>query len=260
MPRVAVVIPMYNHNDMTDKCVEITRKNAGMECDIYVVDDGSEKPYENESVCYIRHDKNAGFTAAANTGILACGDRYDYIHLLNNDTEPEQDFLVKLVDVMEANPEIGIASSVRILDSNTDFNMELYGVDLIRGYQQMTNGNIPNDIIYCRWVPLCSSLIRHSVIREIGLLDKRMIMWCSDNDYCIRCNFAGYNVCVVMVSRVKHIHQVSTGNKNEAGVKRDQQVLLEKLSGFQYAELMKEMPLDVESQLFGRLTFEAFKK
>ena len=251
---------MYNHNEMTTRCVEMVRESAGMPCDIYVVDDGSEVPYENSEVAVITHDKNAGFTAAANTGLLACADRYDYIHLMNNDTEPEPDFLKELFHVMESHPEIGIASSVRILKTDSPHNMELYGVDLIRGYQQMTNGNIPNDIIYARWVPLCSALIRHSVIREIGLLDKRMIMWCSDNDYCIRTNFAGYNVCVVMKSKVKHIHQVSTGTKNEDGVKRDQQILLEKLSGFQYAELMKEMPLDMESKVYGKLTFEAVKR
>ena len=262
MNKVCVVMPMYGHHEMTKQCVDETIEKAGMPVDVLVVDDGSKEPfnYEREGLTVLRLKKNTGYTGATNAGILFCGDRYDYLHLQNNDIHPYQDYIKLLFDVMEEQSVIGIAGSVRILNTDSPHNIELYGVDLIRGYQMMTNGDVPNDVLYVHWVPLCSSLVRAEMLRYIGILDPRMIMWCSDNDLCIRANFAGWNVALVMKSRVHHIHQVSTGTNNEAGVKRDQAVLLEKISGYKYAELMKTIPLDAESQTYGKLEFSVYKK
>lgn len=262
MSKVCVIIPMYNHNEMTAKCVEATLANAGLGVDVLVVDDGSREPfrYEHNRVFVHRLDKNSGYTNATNQGILWCKDRYEYLHLQNNDIEPEPDYIKKLVDVMEADSAIGIASSARILPHHEPHNLELYGVDLIRGYQQMVSPTIEDQVIHTVWVPLCSAIVRHELIRYIGILDRRMIMWASDNDYCIRCNFAGWNVSVVTGSRVVHRHNVTTGKPNEDGVRRDQLVLLSKIANEAYAELMKTLPLDMESKTYGSIEFKAYKK
>jgi GT2 family glycosyltransferase len=254
---------MYGKEELTNKCVKMVAENygTGEVIEILVVDDGSEKPYENNLVNVLRLDENKGFTNAVNQGILWCRDRFDYIHLLNNDTEPQPNFLKELVDVMEANPVIGIAGSIRILETDTPHKIELYGADLIRGYQQMCAdaSGLP-DIIYTHWIPLCSALIRMETIRYIGLLDRRMKIWCSDNDYCIRSNFGGYNVALVPKSVVKHIHQATTNTvQSKYSVEADQRVLIEKMAGMQYAELMKQLPLDAEQKTYGKITFEVTK-
>ena len=141
-------------------------------------------------------------------------------------------------------------------------NLELYGADLIRGYQMVCSEPPKEEVIYTHWVPLCSSLIRHKMMRYIGLLDKNMRTWCSDNDYCIRANFNGWNVALVTRSVVKHHHQVTTGLSvnPEKGIKDDQMILLEKIAGIKYAELMKNIPLDAEQNTFGKLEFSIYKK
>lgn len=257
-----VIMPMYNHHPMTEACIEQTLEKAGMNVEILVVDDGSELPfvYDHNRVFVLRLENNSGYTNATNQGILWASDKYKYLHLQNNDIEPHQDYIKRLYDAMEADPVIGIASSTRILPGHGPYNVELYGVDLIRGYQQMTNGDINDPIIHTHWVPLCSALVRHEMIRYVGLLDRRMIMWCSDNDLCIRCNFAGWNVSVVVDSRVIHLHNVTTGTNNEAGVSRDQKVLLDKIANVQYAELMKQLPLDKDSNTYGKSEFSVYKK
>lgn len=257
-----VIMPMYNHHAMTEKCIEMTIEKAGMHVEVLVVDDGSELPfkYEHNKVFVLRLPKNSGYTNATNQGILWAGDRYKYLHLQNNDIEPEQDYIKKLYDAMEENEVIGIASSVRVLPHLKMHNIELYGVDLIRGYQQMCNEIPEHRLIHTHWVPLCSALVRHETLRHIGILDRRMIMWCSDNDLCIRCNFAGWNVTVVTESRVAHHHNVTTGTNNEAGVSRDQKVLLEKIANMQYSKLMNELPLDKERNLYGKCEFSVYEK
>lgn len=265
MKDICVVIPMYGKEDYTKKCVDLTLKFAGVPVDILVVDDGSEKPfyYGHEDVFILRLNENSGFTNAVNQGILWCSDRYKYIHLLNNDTEPKPDFIKILYNFLEANSVVGIAASVRIIDSNKPYNYELYGSDLIRGYQQCCDVLPDVEAIYTHWVPLCSSLLRLSMIREIGLFDKRMKIWCSDNDYCIRANFNGWNVAVLTKSQVVHHHAVTTvgvQKKSKYSPADDQRILLEKIIGLQYAELMKTLPVDIEQGTYGRLTFEVYKK
>ncbi len=261
MSKVCVVIPMYGKPELTNNCIDFCRANAGIEHDILVVDDGSPEPYKHPGVNVLRLEKNQGFTGATNAGILWCSDRYDYIHLLNNDTEGQPDFLKVLVDVLEQNEAIGIAASSRIVDKDGKKVFELTAIDLVSGYQTYVESikDLP-ELIHTYWVPLCSAMVRHSVIREIGLLDKHMRTWCSDNDYCIRANFAGYNTTLVAKSMVTHIHQATTGKASGVKVREDQEVLMKKIMNIDYAVLMDKLPLDHGSQTWGRPSFETYVK
>ena len=261
MNKICCIIPMYGKPEYTDKCVSETIKNSGIPVDILVVDDGSKIPYANSSALLIlRLDKNMGFTNAANQGILWAQKRnYDYVHLLNNDTLPKENFIKILYDFLEETKVVGIAASARIHQTDSPHNIELFGADLISGYQQCTDGNIPETVFFTYWVPLCSALIRMDMIREIGILDKRMRTWSSDNDYCIRANFNGWNVALLIKSKVFHVHQGTTGKAINEGVKHDQMVLLEKMT-VQYAQLMTKLPLDKGSETWGKLEFSTYKK
>lgn len=265
--KICIVIPMFGKPELTNKCIDFCRANAGIEHDILVVDDGSPVPFAHDGVNVIRLEKNSGFTAATNAGILWCGDRYQYIHLLNNDTEPRENFLKILFDVLEdeENAVVGIAGSARIVNHQDKHVYELVAADLVSGYHTYVDKagfkGLPA-LIHAHWFPLASALIRHSLIREIGLLDKRMRMWCSDNDYCIRANFAGWNTTLVPASQVFHIHQATTGKAPSKGIKEDQDVLMQKIMNIQYAVLMDKMPLDSGNgiQTWGKPDFRVYKK
>lgn len=261
MKRICVVIPMFNKADLTDRCVEMTVANAGIECDILVVDDGSEIPYENGSINVLRLNENSGFTNATNQGILWCSDRYEFIHLLNNDTEPEPNFISTLLDVMDNNSSIGIASSSRIHnEADGSFAcIENYGLDLVRGHQLISRTNLPDDVIFIDWLPTCSALMRLEMIREIGLLDKQFRNHCSDSEYCIRANMNQWNVALVPKSRVLH-HWSLTTSENKINPSEDQNKFIAKLAGLKYAELMKRVPLDCEQKTYGSLQFMTYNK
>jgi len=265
MNKICAVIPMYGLNELTDKCVNLVLENAGMEIDIVVVDDGSPIPYQENPtnscrVKVLRLEQNSGYTNATNQGILWCGDRYKYIHLLNNDIIPHKDFIKLLYEFMEEDYVTGIASSVRLNKMDGKFITELWGVDLIRGYQAILNG-WENDLppATCDWLPICSSLVRLDMIREIGLLDKRFRNHCSDSDYCIRANMNKWNVTVVPSSKVEHTHQTTTKTLNVIP-DIDQKLFIEKLAGVQYQQLMNKMPLDCSSNTWGKIEFSTYKK
>lgn len=261
MKRICVIIPMFGFNDVTRTCINLTLQNAGIEVDILVVDDGSPEPFQDNCAAVLRLSENSGFTNAVNQGILWCGDRYDYIHLLNNDTKPEENFIKHLLDVMEANPAIGIAGSARriIMKENGKPYIENFGIDLISGHQMCTEADIPDEIVYVEWLPVCSALLRMEMIRYIGLLDRRMRNHCSDNDYCIRANLNGWNVALVPKSKVFH-HQQLTTSLHKADPRSDQEILLQKISGRAYAEFMKRLPLDAGSELYGKSQFLTYQK
>lgn len=266
MKKVCVIIPMFGKEQYTRKCIALTLKNAGIPVDILVVDDGSPERFEDDGDIYIvRLEKNTGFSNAANQGIIQAQKmNYEYVHVLNNDTEPHPGFLKPLLDHMERNPEVGIASSARKLVTDSPYNIELFGQDLIRGHQRVSDGKNLPDVIPVRWVALASAMYRMDMLREIGLFDKRMINWCSDNDICLRAGFAGWKVVLIPESLVLHHHQVTTGKTvgtpAEKMVIEDQRVFLEKLAGYQYSELLNEMPLDWERKTYGRLTFNVVER
>ncbi len=263
-PRILIVIPMFGKTEYTQKCVDITTLNygTGYPIEILVVDDGSHEPYINPKINVLRLEENSGFTNAVNQGILWGRDRFDYILLLNNDTEPEPGFLKELVDVMEADESIGIAGSVRRHPNREPQCIELCGSDLIRGYQYFTDQktlDLAPGPIDCNWIPLCSGLLRMSMIRDIGLLDKKFRNHCSDSSYCLYAKIRGWKVMMVPRSVVVH-HLSITTTANNVMVDDDQRKFLEQLAGLEYAKMMLAMPLDGEKKTYGKLTFEVYQK
>ena len=260
MKRICVVIPMYGKEEYTNKCVELVKLNAGCEVQILVVDDGSPLPFPYKLGCgfeVLTLPLNLGFTGATNAGILwAQKEGFDYVHCLNNDTEPQPDFIKHQLEVMEAYTKIGICGSIR---RYPDGRRELCGADLIRGHQYFAPLDMPDTPLDVTWLPICSSLIRMDMIREIGILDSRFRNHCSDSDYCIQAKMRGWKVILVPKSEV--IHHLSVTTKAEgldAGA--DQKLFIEKLAGLNYTMLMREMPLDCSTNTFGKLEFSTYKK
>lgn len=260
MPTVCIIIPMYGQASYTDKCIEFTRKNAGYKHHILVVDDGSPDQYFHEGVSIIRLDKNSGYTNATNQGLLwALSRNYDYALLLNNDTEPEKDFLHHLVEEMNSDTHIGITGSSRFHPSKEGERIALCGSDLIRGFQFFADESIPDKSFDTNIIPFASCLLRLDMVREIGLLDKKYINHCSDTEYCLRAKINNWRVVMVPKSRVMH-HLSVTTTANNIMVDDDQRLFIEKLAGLDYAKIMNVMPLDAEAKTWGRITFEVYQR
>lgn len=252
---ICVVIPMYNYGEVTRKCVDLTLKNAGVGVDIIVVDDCSKEPYVDDRVKVIRLEKNSGFTAAANAGIRECYHKYQYVHLLNNDTEPKEDFIKLLLEAFTADQNLGIACSVRETERDGKTLYLTYPIDAVSGNTAYELEEPKEAILYNAWIPLCSALIRMDVVENVGLLDRRMRNHCSDNDFCVRAGTLGYWTALVTKSIVKHHHELTTKTVG-ANAKEDQYILMQKVRCDFMREVLKYFPLDSTTKLFGKLSFE----
>ena len=268
MKKICVVIPMYNFPELTDKCIDLVRSNSGVPVDILVVDDCSDTHYQYHNNFLSggyrpfinRLKKNSGYTNATNQGIIQCLDKgYDYVHLLNNDTEPEPDFIKILLETFDKDPSIGIACSARKERKGNNQHIENYPIDLLAGWQLVSQHDMPEDYYYAAWIPLCSALIKRETILYTGLLDKRMRNHCSDNDFCVRAGVLGYKTVLVPKSKVFHIHEVTTTSVG-ANAAVDQNVLMTKIRCDYMTHLLKQYPLTGDTKVMGKLEFSIEQK
>lgn len=269
--RIVVIIPMHNLGELTTKCINLVRKHAGVDCDILVVDDGSTEPYSYDydydgdwegedysagGVDTLRLDDNYGFTYAVNEGIRALKLDYDYVCLLNNDTEPEPGFLKALVDTAESDKGIGIVGSARIA-SREPYKVFGAGMDLttglVAGYTEDMQAAEE-----CAWIPFCSVLISRRLVETIGLLEERLINHCSDNDYCLRALMADFVVIFEPRSKVYH-HQSCTINADQIQPYEDQKTFAKKWFGSALNEILGCIPVNYELNKWGRLVFDYYE-
>ena len=158
---------------------------------------------------------NSGFSRSVNRVIKIINS--EYICLLNDDTEPQKDWLLHLINRMESDKEIGICSS-KLLYPDSDIiqhagmglkdkTVILYG----RGKPDSKEFNIAKEIDY---VTFACVLLRKEMISEIGLLDEQFEFFFEDMDYCMRARKAGWKVFYEPKSVVYH-HESSTIHKKE---------------------------------------------
>ena len=260
MSKVLVIIPMHGKEEYTNKCVELCYQYAGMDIDILVVDDGSPKEFHSSAVNVIRIDKNQGYTNAVNEGIIWSGYVYDYVCLLNNDSEPDQYFIKTMVEVAESDPSIGIVSPARIENRSGIMTAELDQIDILRGFHNtLLAKDLKDEVIDCKAVAGACYLIPTRVIREVGLLDKTMPMFCTDTDYGFRVLLAGYRIVVATKARIFHHRSVTVKSMN-LDADKDMQMFLKKYSGYNMAKIFSEMPLDSAQGTYGQMKFEIVNK
>lgn len=112
MPSISLVIINYNAKHLLPACIESINAQTHDEKNIIIIDndstDGSceyaqEKFPKATTVC---NNKNLGYAAAANQGIIL--SKSDYVMILNADIKFEPDYVERCLAKMEADPQIGV--------------------------------------------------------------------------------------------------------------------------------------------------------
>lgn len=125
MPRVSVIIPLYNKAPFVDKCLQTVASQTFTDYECIIVNDGSTdnsaelvESWLKESIndnsrtinghsCFkLISQPNSGVSAARNNGVKAA--KGDYIAFLDADDWWEPTFLEKMVRFAEQYPDAGI--------------------------------------------------------------------------------------------------------------------------------------------------------
>ncbi len=213
--QLSVVIVNYNVKYFLEQALHAVRKACiGLTAEVFVVDnnsvDGSCEMVKNlfAEVKLIENKTNLGFARANNQAIRQASGKY--VLLLNPDTVIEEDCFTKVIAFMERTPDAG-AVGVKMIDGSGKFLPEskrglptpqvaFYKISGLAalfpkskkfgryhlGFLKRDEIN-PVDVLAGAFM-----MIRHDVLKQVGLLDEDYFMYGEDIDlsYCI--NKAGY--------------------------------------------------------------------
>ncbi len=239
-PAVLVIVLNYRTPDLTVRAARAAlQAMEGITGAITIVDNASgddsctiiaQAIADNgwDRVTLAQAGRNGGFGAGNNHGILAGlpdGTAPDYVYILNSDAWPDPGAIRALLDVLEGDPQAGIAGS-NILGEDGAPHRTAFRFPTIAGEFEGSVRTglftrllrdwvvplpIPQGIARVDWVAGASMMLRCRMLDRTGLFDETFFLYYEETDLCLRAARAGWTCLYVPASRTVHIGSVSTG-------------------------------------------------
>lgn len=210
-PKVFIVILNYNNLDVMNNCLESVSAIDYPNFEIILVDnhstDGSfEKAKEAfPQVTYFQNSDNLGFSAGNNVGIRhALKNKAEFVLLLNNDTVVEKDFLAKLVESAQKNPQAGILCPLIYGPDMKKVWFSRGKIDWMRMKTIHETKIFPKKAYSSEFISGCTMLIPAKVFEKTGLLDEAYFLYWEDADFCVKVRKAGFQTLVIPASVIYH--------------------------------------------------------
>lgn len=234
--KVTILIPVFNQYAYTkDLVYSILKETKKINYEIIIADDNSNDETKNienniKNIKVLRNSTNKGFLRNAKTAVdMANGE---YIMLLNNDMIVTPNWLNSLLEVVEKNPDIGIAgSTVLYPDATVQEQGSVIHEDCSSGWinhlQKFTPSANLKDVDYCSG---CSILFKKEVWNKAGGFDERFApAYYEDVDFCFSVKYKlGLRVVNVSNSTVFHFLSKTYKNSNISLSLRNRKIFQEK--------------------------------
>jgi len=226
MKKVSIITVNFNQPKVTEELLQSIQV-TGISIEIIIIDNGSRADIQTTwqskypLVKFIRSEKNLGFAGGNNLGIKAATG--DYLFFVNNDTEFTAGLVEKLVEVMDANPAIGMISPK--IKYYSDKEIIQYA-----GYTQMNYYTCRNCCIglrekdtaqydhitaptaYCHGAAM---MVRKEAIEKAGLMNENFFLYYEEVDWAEHIKRAGYQAWVCTDALIYHKESVSVGKKSK---------------------------------------------
>ncbi len=260
-PKTAIIVVSWNHGHFLSDCfraVELSGIVPGS-ATLMIVDnaspDGSgdriarellspdQKTTKRGFPCvFFKNSVNLGFSGGNNQAIRqALEEGYEYVYLLNPDTEAQPGFLDSAIRAMNSDESIGIVQSFLRLHPRTD-RVNSYGNEIhFLGFGYAGGESLAvadpgvqaklarRDIAYASGAGM---LIRASLIREIGSLDEELFAYHEDLEYSWRAKLAGCRVVLAPDSVVFHKYEFSRSIAKYYWMERNRLIVLMRMYRF----------------------------
>ncbi len=241
MRKTAIIIVNYRTPGLVVDCLHSLQADvrAEADCRVIVADNASGDGSVEHLRTAIRAagwnwvdvlplERNGGFAFGNNSAIrplLTSPEPPAYFHLLNPDTYIRPGAVTKLIDFLEAHPNVGLAGS-RLENPDGSPQRAAYrfhGVvsELERGLRLglatkllqrwMVAPPVRAQPHKTDWVNGASLMVRREVFESIGLMDESFFLYYEETDFCRRARQAGWPCWFVPASRVVHLEGQSTG-------------------------------------------------
>lgn len=236
---VPVVIPFYRRQDQLNRCIAALKAQT-WPVEIFVRDNTVDNIY---------------FTAAVNEGLARFLDKaVDYLLVLNQDMYLAPDAVERMVTFMERHPRCGIGAPLQLDATDPQTVIWAGGFEAFPAGRHQTGrlDDFTQDEPIL-WANGACMMLRKAMVREIGLLDEKMVFIGSDSDYSFTARSRGWEIWRIAAARGVHEHGASgaiTDLKMEA-VKMDDLIHFggKWLTGGRYRELAHEKDPSPEQAL-----------
>ncbi len=230
---LSIIIVSWNVGDLLLDCLEsiyqITSQpmmieDDAMTLEIIIVDSASSDNTVQQvkelfpQVILIPMTENIGYTRGNNLAMAQAKGRH--IFLLNPDTLVLGNALVKMVQYLDANPDVGIIGPFTLnTDGTTQPTRRRFPTPLL-GYFESTwlqpfspkrlldhyyvNDQPSVATIDVDWVQGSALMARREVYERIGGLDEGYIMFSEELDWCKRAKLAGWRVVFLCTAQIIH--------------------------------------------------------
>ena len=218
-PILSVIIPTFNRAPMVKKCVASVLASEGVDLECIVVDDhspddtgtvlheafGSDSRYR-----YIRQERNAFQAAARNAGARIA--RGSFLLFLDDDNTVAPDMCFRLVAVLRAHPELGLAApvSVHVLP---DGRREVWtlGSDFDHLTSQPRDraprsreADLPQEELLPTTYSPNAFCVPRAVFDKVGGFDETFVQIFEESDFGWRVRAAGKRAAIVSAARTDH--------------------------------------------------------
>jgi GT2 family glycosyltransferase len=224
MNLVSVITVNFNQSFVTEALLKsIYATNSYESIEIIVVDNGStinnvpQWVLQYPAIKFIRSEFNLGFAGGNNLGIREA--KGDYLFLVNNDTEFTPDLIKSLVEILNENQVIGMASpKIRYFDQPqilqymgyTSMNYFTARNSCI-GQFETDNGQYDHLTGPTGYAHGAAMMVKRECIEKAGLMADNFFLYYEELDWCDRIKRAGYQVWVVANALIYHKESISVG-------------------------------------------------
>lgn len=271
---IYIIVVNYNRSKETIECLhsiaDLKVKN-NWQLRTIVVDNSPEKTLKEKikefsDVKLIETKQNTGFAAGNNIGIKhAFKNKADFIMLLNNDAEIDNQAMVHLIPVFHKRKDIGIVAPKIYFTPGFEYHQQKYHKKDLGKVIWYAGGHIDwqnimgvnenidkvdkgqfNKSKEVEFVSGCCMLIKKEVFNKTGFLDEYYFLYLEDMDFCVRTQKAGFKLFFEPKAIVWH-KNLGTNKKTASDIQAYYYTRNRLLFAFKYASPRTKAALFRES-------------
>lgn len=222
---ISVISVNYNGFELSCAMIDSLHRHVTSPLEIILVDNGSRQDEaallrtRYPDIKVLRSERNLGFAGGNNLGFSAATG--DYLLLLNNDTEVEDDALGMLAQTLADNPGIGaVCPKIRFFTPPRPIQFAGYtpltGITLrnaLIGFGAADNGNYdsPHDTPYAHGAAM---MVRREVLEQAGLMPEIFFLYYEELDWSVRIREKGWRIAYDPRCTVFHKESATTGQQS----------------------------------------------
>jgi GT2 family glycosyltransferase len=228
--KVGIVTVTFNSGPVLKPFLECILRQTHSNFILYAIDNVSTddsvailKSYPESRFKLFENSVNSGVAGGNNQGIFAAlQEGCDYIWLLNNDVEFEDNYLEKLVHASEEKGYALVTSKMMyyfdkslIWYAGSYFNSRSGHMASHIGMREVDKGQYNSDKVV-DYAPTCSVLVSKEVFDSIGFMDEQYFAYYDDTDFLLRVYLDG-KYKMWYIGETSFYHKIGQSSQSKKG-------------------------------------------